>query len=553
MWQQVQLDYNSYWPRVEVLERFWNHLQMEIRFRTLLYYRLDSCDCWFEEVLRTDNSTSLLWDDKTYPHYQAYLQDKNLLAVACMKLYQYKEMLHALSLMLEQMRSIPVVLQLCGAEDLNTIWKIVKLSQELKMPNVLLLSWNFFTTGIFYSYELFPELRVSKLVYHAYLTLFPNKLNDLRGHPILTLPDNSEPHTIVQKGLNGSYKIDGPVWQFMIEFAKHINGSLQLAGEPVFEKTLSYTQVIDLVRNNTVDIAASVRPLRNLHGSNVLFYSYPMIVGNWCVMLPTERILSSRDALIGMVDSPWIWLFLLILYLLHRFFNRRNQYRGPLIQIIKPLVHLALLCFLQAQLLAYFIAPQMLIHMNSMQEVEEAGLKIRGMRQEYMEYPIDMRSRYESSFLLHDIFFDLAYYRNNFNISYGYTVTSVKWQFYEEAQRRFRRPLFYYSEDICVQKLSLFSLIHQRNCVHRYQLKRFIIRLHEAGLISLWYRRAYYLMVQTGRFRFGDFSKYHEAQPIRMSEWKFVMYLYGAVLLFSLAVFAMELTIYYVNVCLDNL
>lgn len=125
--------------------------------------------------------------------------------------------------------------------------------------------------------------------------LFPCKLGNLKGHPIRTVPDNSEPHTIVRKTLNGSIVIDGPVWQFMIEFAKHINATLQLPIEPHPEKSIKLVQILDLVRNQTVDIAASLRPYSlNVQRSSTHIYGSPMMVGNWCMMLPTERVIGSH-------------------------------------------------------------------------------------------------------------------------------------------------------------------------------------------------------------------------------------------------------------------
>uniref|UniRef100_A0A6P4FIM0 Uncharacterized protein LOC108051544 n=1 Tax=Drosophila rhopaloa TaxID=1041015 RepID=A0A6P4FIM0_DRORH len=555
MWQQVQRVSTSNWTQTQVFQQFWTHLRVETRFQTLLYYRLSSCDCWFEEVLGTDNLTTLLWNDQTYPHYIRHRQNMDILTVVCLRLNQYRKVLHALSLILDQIRSMPVVLQLCEEEnsiqEQNLASLIFRRSAELKMPNVILLSCNFFSSRIFYAYDLFPKLQVRKLIYHTYLTLFPYKLENLQGHPIRTLPDNSEPHTIVEKDSNGSFIINGPVWQLMLHFARHLNSSLELAGEPVFGKSLRYVQVLDLVRNATVDIAASLRPYS--HRINKHYLSYPIMVGNWCMMLPTERSLNGKEILSKWMESPFIWLFFLLLYILHKWMTQRTRLRSPLIHLLKPLTHLVLLCFLQAQFSAFFIGSQQVNHITNMQQVEESGLRIRGMRQEFMEFPIDLRSKYASCFLLHDLFFDLAKYRNGFNTSYGYTVTSVKWNLYKEAQQYFRRPLFRYSEDICVQKLSLFSLIHQSNCLYRQQLKEFNLRLHEAGLIRLWYRQSYYFMVKIGRFHFGDNSSSRQAQPIPLSEWRIVMVLYGAALLISVAAFVIELTVHCVNVCLQNL
>ncbi|XP_020809305.1 uncharacterized protein LOC110184991 [Drosophila serrata] len=557
MWQQVKLAETANWSGAEVFQRFLAHLKFEIRFRTLLYYRLNSCECWFDGLLGSDNYTALLWNDEEYPHYLRPRQDLDIVGVVCLRLSQYKEVLRAFSIMLDQIRSMPVVLQLCEeddpSQDQNSTELIFRLSVELQILNVLLLSWNFLRSRTFYAYELFPKFQITKRIYDTHLTLFPYKLGNLQGHPIQTMPDNSEPHTIVERSLNGTYIISGPVWQFMTEFARHVNGSLQLYGEPVIGQTLRYAQVLDLVRNGTIDIAASLRPHVRVQRDNIHVFSYPLYVGDWCTMLPVERVLSTHEALTRLMQSPFTWLYMLLLYAVHCLMARRGHLRHRLFHLKKLLIHLALICFLQAQLSAFFIGPQQDNHITNMQQLEKSGLHIMGFRREFTEYPIDMRSRYASSFLLQDVFADVVKHRNKFNLTYGYTVTSAKWQLYREAQRHFRRPLFRYSQDICVQKLSLFSLILKSNCMYRYQLKAFIIRLQEGGFVHYWYRRSFYVMVKAGRLHFEDLSTSHRVRPIRWSEWQYVLALYGAGLLASFVVVVIELTIHYVNVCLRNL
>ncbi|KAH8280977.1 hypothetical protein KR054_006356 [Drosophila jambulina] len=557
MWQQVKLAETPSWSGADAFQSFWAHLRTELRFQTLLYYRLNACECWFEGLLGSDNHTALLWNDEEYPHYLRHRQDMDIMGVVCLRISQYKEVLRALSIMLDQMRSMPVVLQLCEeddpSQDLDLAGLILRLSVELQMLNVLLLPWNFLRSKIFYAYKLFPKVQITRHIYNEHLTLFPYKLGNLQGYPVQTIPDNSEPHTIVQRALNGTYIISGPVWQFMREFVRHLNGSLQLNGVPAVGQTLRYAQVLDWVRNGTIDIAASLRPHVRVQRDNMHVFSYPLVVGDWCTMLPMERKLSTHEALTRLMQSPLTWLYLVLLYAGHCLLTRRGLLRHRLFDLKKLLTHLALICFVQAQLSAFFIDPQQENHITNMRQLEKSGLRIMGFRREFQEYPIEMRSRYASSFLLQDLFVDVTKHRNKFNSTYGYTVTSAKWYLYSEAQRHFRRPLFRYSQDICVQKMSLFSLILKNNCLYRYQMKSFILRLHEGGLVHYWYGRSFYAMVKAGRLHFEDLSTSHQVQPIRWSEWQYMLALYGAGLLVSVVVIAIELTIHYVNVCLSNL
>ncbi|KAH8278421.1 hypothetical protein KR018_002979 [Drosophila ironensis] len=556
MWQQMQLADTPNWTGAEGLHQFWGHLRVQHRFRTLLYYRLNSCECWMEQQLRGGNASTMVWDDKEYPHFLRKHQDDDLLVVLCLGFVQYPDVLNALSVMLDQLRSVPVVMQLCDSghnpiQELAMASEILQLGYKFLMINILLLSSSFYRSNIYYTFDVFPKFKLIKSVFRPRILLFPQKLANLGGYAIRTLADNSEPHTIVRKSADGEIIISGPIWQLLEEFIRNLNGTIHRAIVPPPGNIIKLAQVVDLVRNNTVDVAATLRPFTLM--KNYQQYSYPAITGSWCTMLPMERVLSSHNALGSLMQSPLTWVYLLLLYVAHRLLSQRRFLQARVFAALNPMAHLLLVCILQAQLSAFFIEPQQMNHITSLRQLEQSGLRIMGNRAEFSDYPIEMRSRYASSFLLKDVFNDLAQHRNSFNTSYGYTVTSIKWMLYKEVQSYFHRPLFRYSNDICVQKLSLFSLVIRKNFLLRYQLKHFILRLHAGGLLRFWYRQSYHEMIQAGRMRLEDMSTPHQFQPISWSEWQYVTIFYGAALVASLGVFVVELAVYYVNVCLENL
>ncbi|KAH8326630.1 hypothetical protein KR067_011201, partial [Drosophila pandora] len=555
MLSQVQLE-NSKWSGSEVLHQFWNHLRRERRHRTLLYYRLSSCSCWMEDLLASSNVSTLVWDDQEYPHYLRHHQDVDLIGMVCLKTSQYGGVMNALKVMLNQMRNVPVIVQLCESDDEIdeeiAAENILKLCLEYFMINVLILSMKFLKSKIFYTSDIFPKFKLIKKVYLTRLILFPPKMGNHGGHAIRTIPGNSQPHTIVAKSPTGEIKVTGPIWKLLVEFVRYLNGTIQLVSVPQIGHTLRYSQLLDLVGNNTVDIAASLRPYTTLH-SNLHKFSYPAMVGSWCTMLPMERTLRSHEALSRLMKSPWTWLYLLLLYGVHNLLAQRRLLQTRLFSIVKPITHMFLFCILLGQFSALFIAPQQLNHITNIREMEQAGVRIMGIRTEFPEYPFDFRSRYASSFLLRDGLSEVATHRNKFNTTYAYTVTSIKWSFYKEAQSYFRHPLFRYSEDICVQKLSLFALILRENCLYQDRLGTFILKLHAAGLLRFWYRQSFFEMIEAGSIRLEDKSQPHQFQPISWPDWQFVLIMYGAALSVSLAVFLMELAVYYVNVWLDNL
>ncbi|EDW84410.2 uncharacterized protein Dwil_GK14115 [Drosophila willistoni] len=176
-----------------------------------------------------------------------------------------------------------------------------------------------------------------------------------------------------------------------------------------------------------------------------------------------------------------------------------------------------------------------------------------GLRSESFLYPDEMKITYASSFCLQDRFKTFMEHRSSFNATYGYTVSSVKWALYREQQNYFKKPLFRYSTNLCIQKLSLFALLMNENCLYRDHLHEFIIRLSEYGLIRFWNRQSLYDMMEANRLRLADLSTPLRAQALHWEEWLYVAVLYGFGLLVGLVVFFSELMVYYINVYLDNL
>ncbi|XP_068152484.1 uncharacterized protein Ir94f [Drosophila tropicalis] len=430
-------------------------------------------------------TTSMVWDQtKNIPNLKMS-QDIDILVLSCVKPTEYEVNLRTLSSMLNYMRHVPIWLDICDdglaikKPFINLAENILILCWELRMPNVILTPSEFLISGEIYAYQPFPIFDLLSLIYHNALQLFPYKLSNLYGYNIRTIADLNEPFTIARRDANGELVMSGMLWQMLMEFARHLNGTLQLIIEP--REYVGYGRLQQYVRNGSMDIAASVNVIVHYPNRAFFEYAYPMDIGSWCTMLPIERIISSHEA------------------------------------------------------------------------IGKAGLRIMGMKAEFRWYPNEMKIKYASSILLTDDFNTLMQLRSSFNTSYGYTLTSMKWLLFQGQQNYFKKPLFRYSNDLCMQKLTFFALLMNENCLYRDELDKFTLYLSEHGFLQFWNQKIFSDMLEANLLRLADLSMPLEAQPISWDEWLHVSALYGIGLLIGIVIFSVELSIYYFNVFLDNL
>ncbi|KAH8406983.1 hypothetical protein KR222_003342 [Zaprionus bogoriensis] len=541
------------------MAEFWRHLRQETRFRTLLYYHDSRCSYWIESLLRENNFTTshLIWTHATKSHCLKLKQNLDIFGVICVGPENYKFALKDLSTMLNHRRESPLLLQI-GSENqavaiTGAIARAVLLQcQELLMPNVLLLAHDFVNSGILYAHEIFPTFRVRQLIYNSNMELYPYKLHNLYGHAIRVEPNFHEPYTIASGISTGSFKITGVLWHLMNEFAKYLNATLELSYDPQIPgPAINYYATMRHIENDTVDISASVFPLQLCSVGNLHKFSYPVFLGSWCIMLPVESLLRPAEAMMGVVKSPWMWLYFGIIYCLIRWMKGQFCRRRRQLTLLWSLMQLSLVCSVLAQLSAMFIRPQHKGMIKSFEELRTANLSIVGGRNEFYMYPDEIRISYASSFISYENFTEFVELRDSFNTSYAYTIGSEKWRMYKEMQKYFRRPLFRYSSDVCIRHIAPQSLLYQENSLYCHQLNAFVLQARDCGLMNYWVSRGFYDMISAGRVSFRDLSTSVRARPLPYVDWQHVMALYTYALAIALLVFVFELSVHYVNVCLD--
>ncbi|XP_030078644.1 uncharacterized protein LOC115482785 [Drosophila hydei] len=315
------------WPRAETVQlaSFWLHLITELNFGTILYYTTTGSDCWIEKLLSESNlsATTLVWSNRLHMPYLKEHQDVNMLGLVCLDIDLYQPMLNALSITLNHMREVPLVIQLCIKDsrqpnELEVIRKILKQCQDLLIPNVLLLLSDFLNTRNLYAYQMFPTFRLLSQLYSARSLLYPYKLANLHGQIIRTRPDLSQPYVFMYKDRNGNEITTGMLWRLIMGFARQLNATLELSLDPATKQVSSikngYFKLLQHTQNGQIDVTSSIFPMTISTKNTIAMFSFPVAISSWCTMLPVERRLTPSEAIRGVFESPWMWIYISIIY-----------------------------------------------------------------------------------------------------------------------------------------------------------------------------------------------------------------------------------------------
>ncbi|ALC45779.1 Ir94f [Drosophila busckii] len=560
MWMQQLLLSNV--PLDAQLAAIWTHLRAELSFSTLIYFKAAAhCDCWLGQLLAMSNATAatLVWNSSEKAPYLKPKQNVDMLGLICLDSRVYELLLNELAAMLDYMREVPLLIQLCAvahkteAEVASAellIYTILERCQQLLMPNVLVLFEDFFATRVLYAYQNFPTFNLLAQTYSATLQLYPNKLLNLYGHMIRTAVCFDEPYAMAYRLPNGTQGITGVVWLLLIEFARQLNGTLQLVSQPSAIKSIrgNVHTLMKLIANNSLDIAITVQATSLGFVGNLKQMSYPALVGSWCIMLPVEHQLTTREAMLHVMQSHWTWLYLALLYAAFCWLQRQRLLVKRILRLLPPLMQLTLLCVLVAQLAALLARPAQRERVNS---IADMSVSIAGLRSEFNIYPDRLRIKYPSSFTSFESIQEFIALRKSLNTSFAYTISSPKFALISEMQQFFERPLFRYSTDICLKDLTLTSLLIQSNYLNRHQLNLFIIQLRDSGLTRYWVRLSFYHMLRDKQLQLKDFTPRCAMRSVSCMDWIYIAWFYALAVVAAVLVFLAELTVYYSKTLLN--
>ncbi|KAH8382388.1 hypothetical protein KR009_003310, partial [Drosophila setifemur] len=517
---------------------------------SIFYYAPAEDKCHLEEILSTGtrNLPLLVWRSESNLILNRFVGG-GLLVLACLSEMHWQDQLSGLSRSLRYLRQSRIIIEIMEDNDEHLAKAVLQFCQKQYMINANVIFKDFVETKTIFTFDSYPEF---KLVTHSFEEdsqlsfLYPDKMLDLRGGVIRTLPDYSEPNTILYHDHRGQRRILGYVWNIIEEYARMFNGSLEVINKYADGRTLNLIEVMDMAKRGLVDIPASLQAMSMVFLKRYHEFSYPVDLASWCTMLPVERDLIVSEMLSRVYSVPG-FLFLLILWLVFELVKGRWR-RHRRLQTFGWLILFTLVTANYMGKLVTFLAVPPSVHpIASLESLIDTEVRIFTLQGEYYTIDFTQRTKYSGAFRLTSKAEDLIRKRNSLNTSFAYTATTTKWRLYKEQQRRSSRPLFRYSKDICFFETVPVGFPIPENSPHRKPLHRYILQLWQSGLLDFWISRGFSNMVKAGRMHIEDLRPSHQAHTLTFKDMRnvFLMYLVG--LLISVTLFVAELIVSWVR------
>ncbi|KAH8385660.1 hypothetical protein KR200_006610, partial [Drosophila serrata] len=515
---------------------------------SIFFYSPSVEKCCLEETLSAASLELplVIWRSKGTIMLNKIL-DEGLLVLACLPGLQWRDALSNLSLSLRYLRQARLLIELdVGTRDLLA-HHILEFCQSLDMINTIVIFDDFVETHTLFRFESFPEFEMLTISYTndtQASSLYPDKMLDLRGFKIRTMPDYSEPNTIIYKDKEGKKQILGYLWDILEAYARKYNAQLQVVNKGAHERTLNLKEAFDFARRGMIDIGASIQPMAMVQKDRYRELSYPVDLSSWCTMMPMERDLEVSELLARVLPLPSLFL-LPVLWICYEVLRGRWRHHKRLQTIGWLLMITVLSSNYLGKLLSLLAEPPALTPIESLAAMIESSIRIYSVRAEYNYLDFTKRTKYSAAFRLTTTTKDLIEMRNSLNTSFAYSVTRAKWKLYEEQQKRSSRPLFRYSTspDLCFYEMFPFGLIIPENSVHRAPLHHTTLQLWQSGLYNLWLSRSFFYMVKAGKISSANLRGLYQAKTLGFKDLRKIFVMYGAGMLGSLALFISEVIV----------
>ncbi|EDV54010.1 uncharacterized protein LOC6554442 [Drosophila erecta] len=474
---------------------------------------------------------------------------EGLLVLACLPGFHWRSLLGSLSRSLKYLRQARILIELMEDRDEFLVGEVLHFCLTQDMINVNAIFADFSETENLSSFEAYPSFEVVNQTFTPDTQasdLYPNKMLNLREGVIRTMPDYSEPNTILYQDKEGNKEILGYLWDLLEAYAQKHNAQLQVVNKYADDRPLNFIELLDAAQSGIIDLGASIQPMSVGSLNRMHEISYPVNQASWCTMLPVERQLHVSELLSRVM--PYSTFAVLLLFWIFYEALRGRWRRHSRLKSIGWLVLATLVSSnYVGRLLYLFTDPPSLPPINSLSVLMESPVRIISIRSEYSSIEFTQRTKYSAAFHLALQTSILLGLRNAFNTSYGYTITSEKWKIYEEQQKRSAKPVFRYSKDLCFYDMIPFGLVIPENSPHKAPFHSYILRIREAGLHDLWVNRGFSYMVKAGKINFTAIGKRYQAETLNITDLRNVFITYVSVLLISMVLFTCELFVSWVN------
>ncbi|XP_023168254.2 uncharacterized protein LOC111597663 [Drosophila hydei] len=393
--------------------------------------------------------------------------------------------------------------------------------------------------------------------------IYVEQFRNMRGSLIRSEPDQIGPRAMLYRDPStGKYQMMGIAANLINTFVERVNATLKLRDDIGQGKKIYYKNIFQRVQLNLLDIAATLSSTLDME--NYDYLSYPYIHSSFCFMIPMPSALEFKE-IYAIIVQPLVAGVLIVLFLifslLYIYSEDLNWRRFSLINMLlndrclrgllghafpmpaQPSRYLKGICMLicfasimtttmyESYLQAYFLRPPHEPMLRSFEDIFASRYKIALERGEashilFKNFSLTTSNAHHA-FILDD-WTELLRLRDSFNASFIYPVTEIRWLSFKEQQKHFSKPVFYYSEDICMKRFLLLSLPVRRHLPYRQLFEQHILAMEEFGISKYWVTSTFHEMVRLKLTSFKDYShpdSYEEEIFLRDLTQIFIFYL----------------------------
>nr|XP_017093992.2 uncharacterized protein LOC108123380 [Drosophila bipectinata] len=421
-------------------------------------------------------------------------------------------------------------------------------------------------TTYFYQYQPYPRFRMERILLGA-SPIFPSTFPNMQGHPLIVMPDQWLPRSILYKDRrSGKQILAGSVGRFMYVLAWKLNATLKLAPAVTPGRFLRSSTLRELGDKLGIDVSASISMQEN--GDQLHRSSYPLEMTHICLMIPMAQPIPLRD-IYRYINSPYnillavsiAYAYGLVLCLLQRLngeavhledflLNDRallgilgQSFRLPCpasnrwIYLMLGIVGLNVSSIFEAALETMMAHPPRQFQARSFADLQRTRLPLV-TTEEDLHTVIDMH--------LNLLVLNVSEYhevRSSGNSSSAYFASRLHWTLFSEQQKRFSRELFIYSMEACMWSLALMSFQWPGASWFIEPVSKLILEVRANGLYQYWVGMHHYDMTEAGLAGIDDpVAQYTQQKAIlRLDDLQWVWLAYGVLVTASTIIFLLEI------------
>ncbi|XP_034142536.1 uncharacterized protein LOC117592684 [Drosophila guanche] len=446
--------------------------------------------------------------------------------------------------------------------------------------NVAMVKVDFVQSGSIYTCRCFQEANFEELQLIDHKPIFVEQFKNMRGATIKTLADQLVPRSMSYRDeRSGEEKMVGYVANLMNSFAQKVNARLHLSAELRSEggKATYHGNISKWAGEDLLDIGMSLATTWLSSSFDTL--TYPYLTNSFCFMVPLPPRVPYRQLYTIIVDPLVLGIIFVMfcLFSLLLIYSQELSWRGlSLANVLlndKSLRGLlgqsypfprnsskqlklvcSLLCFAsvmmttmyEAYLQSIFTSPPSEPMLRAINDVQNSRYKvaINGADLKLLHdsgyQGVKQLGRYYTHII--DDYHEFVRLRASFNTSFIFPVTDVAWYTYEQQQKIFAEPVFYFSDDICINRFFFLSLPVRRHLPYRELFEEHMLRQKEFGFVKFWVDRSFYEMVRLRLMPMKDLSSPEPPwETIYFEDLSWILSLYVVAMLLCCFCFFLEL------------